>query len=153
MRTKLSIWDFKPHHLSIYPPTYLFFFFYLSIKIKDFFRFWQNYQVRELRAVPRDQTTLRYVLYHFFSLHISYKPHSVHFQDLLFIWCSMTADRFMLFILPIVFFLIYVIISQIPDHSSKRSSNVAFTGNLFHIPPRYCHSFLCWYTVYIKIII
>ena len=50
---------------------------------------------------------------------------SVHFQDVLFSWCAMPTDKFMLFFIPIVLFLTCVIIWQTGDQSPKISSNIA----------------------------
>ena len=77
------------------------------------------------------------------------RPFSVHFQDVLFSWCAMPTDKFMLFLILIVLFLTCVIIWQTGDQSPKMSSNIARVVALSHLIPRYCHSFLCIPIVYI----
>lgn len=133
-------------HLNIYVSLYISLF----LKIKEFyFSFNKIYhQFREQRIVQKDKTMLQCAVSHLWFC-FSCRSLSVHFQDVLFSWCAMPTDKFMLFFIPIVLFLTCVIIWQTGDQSPKISSNIACLVNLCHLIPRYCHSFLCIPIVYI----
>ena len=133
-------------YLNIYLSLYLSLF----LQIKQFsYSFNKIYhQFGEQRIVQKDETMLQCAISPF-CFCFSCRPLSVHFQDVLFSWCAMPADKFMHFLLPIVLFLTCVIIWQTGDQSPKMNSNIPCLVNLSHHTHRYCHSFFCIPIVYI----